>query len=71
MKETFGKTKKKPQNSMTMIVCNLVYLSKKLTRTNLKYFQYQTWKSIKDRIGNYHVRQILAPFLNLVSLILV
>ena len=56
---------------MTMIVCNLVYLSKKLSRTNLKYFQYQTWKSIKDRIGNYHVRQILAPFLNLVSLILV
>ena len=70
MKETFGKTKK-TQNNMTMIVCNLVYLSRKLSRTNLKCFQCQTWKSIKDRIGNCHVRQILAPFLNLVSLILV
>ena len=49
---------------------NLLYLSKKRPRPNLKGFQYQIWNSVKRSESSYQVRQILAIFLKLVAQIL-
>ena len=55
---------------------NLLRLSKKCPRPNVKDFQYQIWTDnitigkVKDRKSNYQVRQTLALFCKLVALIL-